>query len=214
MNISLVDQQTKVLIELGHRIFQIHRFADGEVAHIRRLERWSDFPYGASVIDMGSGTGEVSKLMYSIRPDLKFCLVNISQLQLDYSPPEMSSHCCDFCNVPEIDKKFDGVMFCFSIGHSDTNDAMREAYRLLKSGGVLFIYDMVRISGSNNSMNFVEYHVDSRIDMEHIAGDNGFKLDFYMEPQDNGQYGKSVLDDEYETIFNGTIPAIWRFIKC
>lgn len=216
MNIQTVDQHTKTLVDSGHRVFQVHRFARGEYSHVARLERWAEFPTNAKIIDMGSGTGEVARIMADIRKDLSFCLVNISQVQLDYSPQSMRQHCGDFCNVPESDASFDAAMYCFSIGHEDVDNALHEAVRLLVSGGVLFIYDMVRISGNNTSMAAAEYVVNSRDAMESAAENAGFALDWYMEPHDDGVYGKSVLGDGYatvDTVFGGTIPAIWRFIK-
>ena len=210
MNLPVVDHQTKILVEQGHKVFQAHRFANDECSHVSRLARWAEFPANAKVIDLGCGTGEVAKIMKSLRPDLDFCLVNISQFQLDYCP-SFTRHCCDFCDVPEASNSFDAAMFCFSIGHSDASAAMQEAARLLKVGGVLFIYDMVRESGDNGIMELVSYQVNRRAAMQCAAV--GFRLDFYMEPQDDGNYGRAVLGDDFETVFGGTRPAIWRFVK-
>lgn len=213
MNITLVNQQTELLVSNGHRVLQIHRFGDDEFTHVSRLEKWADLPLSAKVIDMGSGTGEVANIFTEIRPDLKFTLVNISQFQLDYSPYYLS-HCCDYCQVPEPDSSFDAVMFCFSIGHSNYMNAMKEAARLLKCGGVLFIYDMVRVSGNNQRMNEVDYAVHDRSMMESSAKKCGFKLDVYIEPSDDGKYGNALFGSAFHCVFGGTIPAIWRFIKC
>ena len=76
---------------------------------------------------------------------------------------------------------------------------------------MLFIYDMIRKSGNNKSMENVSYTVWPR---EHIESASiGFTLDYYMEPFDSGSYGEQVLGSEYGKIFNGTSPAIWRFTK-
>lgn len=211
MNIDQINEGTAALVAAGHRVFQIHRFAEGDMAHLTRLERWAEIPLSARVLDMGSGTGEMAKVFAELRPDLSFTLVNLSQTQLDYSPIWMRGHCCSFCKVPEQNESFDAVMFCFSIGHENASEAISEAYRLLKKGGVLFIYDMVRVSGSNESMVSVEYQVNERRTMELAAED--FRLDWYMEPQDDGSYGRRMLGAEFDEVFNGTIPAIWRFVK-
>lgn len=213
MNIEAVNEQTLALVSQGHRVFQIHRFAEGEAAHVARLEGWAAFQLNARVIDMGSGTGEVAKIFSKIRHDLDFCLVNISAVQIAYSP-DFKSHCCDFCAVPEPDASFDAAMFCFSIGHADLNAALKEAHRLLRSGATLFIYDMARVGGSNDSMTAVDYVVHSREAMQQALHDAGFKSDFYMEPHDDGSYGRQVIGDAYQQVFDGTIPAIWRMIKC
>lgn len=211
MNIPLVERQTKILVESGMRLFQIHRFAGSDNDHIERLLQWADFPDGATVADMGCGVGEVAHVMSGMREDLVFVLVNISGLQLEYAP-DMKKIQCDFHSVPLAADSLDAVMFCFSIGHGEPRLALNEAHRLLKPGGVLFIYDMVRVSGDNSSMDAVSYKVNDRSAIENDAV--GFSLDFYMEPSDRGGFGHSLLGADYDRIFVGTVPAIWRFIKC
>jgi len=214
MDIDLIDALTPAMVNAGHRVLQIHRFAQSDVEHVRRLERWADFPLNSNVIDLGSGTGEVARILQRKRPDLFFTLVNISEVQLRYSPKNCKWIHGDFLKVNERSGLYDGAMFCFSIGHEDHSQALKEAARLLRIGGVLFIYDMVRISGSNESMESVEYTVLSRNELEQIAIESGLKLDLYIEPKDSGEYGKSVLGEDYDSVFDGTIPAIWRMIKC
>ena len=67
--------------------------------------------------------------------------------------------------------------------------------------------------GHSDQMIHLEYEVSGREVIEKYAHQVGFFLDFYMEPTDSGEYGKSVLGDDYQTYFGGTKPAIWRFIK-
>ena len=210
MNLQAVEEQTKVLADMGIMVLQIHRFGNGEVEHVSRLAKWADFPPNAKIIDMGSGTGEVARIINSYRKDVSFCLVNLSPYQLSFSP-EFKQHCCDFRNVAEEDKTFDAAMFCFSIGHSNKIESLREVYRLLKPGGILFIYDM--IGYTNTAMLSLEYEVNGREVIEQCAKDADFILDFYMEPQDNGNFGRHLLGDHFKTIYGDTKAAIWRFIK-
>jgi ubiquinone/menaquinone biosynthesis C-methylase UbiE len=214
MNLALVEQTSKVAIEGGCRVFQAHRFAASEKEHVERLARWAELPDGASVIDLGCGTGEVARIMREQRPDLRFTLVNLSPLQLSYAPHDMTRHCCDFRDVPEPAAAFDAALHCFSIGHEDIAEGFAEAARLLRAGGVLFVYDMVRVSGDNSSMACVEYEVHNRADMCAAALRSGLRLDFYMEPQDDGAFANAQIGEAYPVIFAGTIPAVWRFIKC
>lgn len=207
MNLALVEQQTKILVDQGMRLFQIHRFAASDRAHIERLLGWADLK--GRVVDLGCGVGEMALVAQEIS-DLQFVLVNISEFQLSQAP-DVEKIRCDFHAVPLPDQSFDAALFCFSIGHGDPVRALNEAYRLLKHGGVLFIYDMVRLSGDNELMSAVEYRVNSREEMERAAV--GFSLDFYMEPFDSGDFGRATLGDDFERIFGGTKPAIWRFIK-
>jgi SAM-dependent methyltransferase len=205
MDIKAVDEQTKILLSKGERLFQIHRFAKTDYLHIKRLMGWADIPSGSRIIDMGCGIGE----MAIHTPWYLWTLCNISEFQLECAP-NVTKLLCDFHSTPYPDKSFDAVMFCFSIGHGNVGAAFAEAFRLLRSGGILFIYDMVMVSGDNSAMKSVDYKVFSRSAMEMPRG---FKLDFYMEPQDNGEYGHRILGPVFDTVFAGTIPAIWRFIK-
>ena len=209
MNTHIIDALTPAMVKSGHKVFQIHRFARDESAHLARLERWAELPYGAEVIDLGCGVGEMARILRKLRPDLKFTLVNISATQLDYCSAHHRVLLCDFAKVPVKDASFDAALLCFAIGHGDAAQVLREVRRILRRGGVLFIYDMVRVSGDNKKMAVVQYHVESREFMENAA--EGFRLDWYMEPQDDGTYRKSVIGDS--DVFDGTIPAIWRFIK-
>jgi ubiquinone/menaquinone biosynthesis C-methylase UbiE len=212
LDLTALADATRAAVGAGHRVFQIHRFAETEAAHLARLERWAELPDEARVIDMGSGVGEVAKRFRCIRPDLSFTLVNISAAQLEYSP-EFPSYCGDFCAVPEPNNSFDAALFCFSIGYADRDAALAEASRLLRPGGVLFIYDMVRVSGDNQGMQEVSYTVDPRADIDQAALQAGFVSDLYLEPADRGNYGKTVLGSQFDAIFHGTIPAIWRLVK-
>lgn len=210
MHTQIIDSITPDMVNKGHRVFQIHRFAGDDIAHVERLARWAELPQGARVIDLGCGVGEVARILNDIRPDLNFTLVNISAVQLDYCSENHRLLLCDFENIPLRDCSFDAALLCFSIGHGNASNVFREAGRLLNRGGVLFVYDMIRISGDNSKMEPLQYYVGSRAEMERAA--IGFRLDFYMEPQDNGEYRRSVIGDS--DAFDGTIPAVWRFIKC
>ena len=212
MDIAAVDKATHDLIGLGVRVFQVYRFADTEALHIRRLLGWADIPLDACVIDMGCGIGEVAKSFSLDRPDLDFTLVNISEFQLSYADPAHICLAASFLNVPQPDETFDCVLFMFSIGHEPAAPALAEAARLLKPGGVLFISDMIRVSGDNLKMRaLVDYEVHPRAAMEAAAF--GFDLDWYMEPTPDESFGEQLLGDGFNSIFAGTIPAIWRFTK-
>jgi SAM-dependent methyltransferase len=213
-DLQLVESLTPCLIAAGHKVFQFHRFADTESSHVARLERWAEFPRDAKVIDLGCGTGEVARLMAGFRPDISFTLVNISPVQLLYADKDMAAHCISFLNVPEDAAAFDGAMFCFSIGHEDLGESLKEAARLLKKNGVLFIQDMALCGGDARNLAALSYEVSDRAEMESKAESAGFRLDLYCEPQDDGRYGNEVLGKSFNDLTAGTIPAVWRFKKC
>jgi len=210
--LNRIEASTREIMALGVRVLQVHRFADGERAHVRRLADWADLPPGASVVDLGSGTGEVARIWAQLRADLHFTLVNFSQMQLDCTPG-FRAHCCDMTAVPERDGAFDAAICLFAIGHVDVAAAFGEIARLVRPGGIVFVYDMNRISGSHEPLAAVDYRVESREVMEARAAAAGLRLDFYLEPSDRGEFGRSLFGDQYDHFFDGVIPAIWRWTK-
>ena len=212
MNLELIEQETARALRMGCRSFQVHRFGNTQVEHNERLVRWAEFPRHARVMDLGSGVGEFARTARRIDPSLDFYLVNLSLMQLRESP-EFECYYGSFLDVPQPDASVDAITFLFSIGHELHTSAMEEAARLLRSCGILFIYDMVRTHGTNESMASVDYTVHPRSHMESLADLHGFRLDFYLEPYDDGLYGRFLLGQHFDEVFDGTKAAIWRFIK-
>lgn len=212
-DIETVERETMTALQQGHRVFQVHRFAEDDMHHVRRLALWADLPRGSYVVDMGSGVGEVARIWQHLQPDVSFCLVNISPMQLELSPPHMPKHCCDMLNVPEEDETFDAAICCFAIGHVDCCEAFREMARLVRSGGVVFVYDMVRVRGDNARLAELAYRVGGRSEIEDCAEMAGLDLDVYLEPSDRGWYGPQALGDGFGYYFGDVKPAIWRFRK-
>jgi ubiquinone/menaquinone biosynthesis C-methylase UbiE len=210
-NIQAVEEATRVAVENGYRVLQAHRFDQNDMLHVRRLALWADIPNGSRVVDMGSGIGEVARLWRFTQPDIEFCLVNISQAQIDMSPPDIDRHCCDMLDVPEPDGAFDAAICLFSIGHVDRFKAFREMARLVRFGGIVFVYDMVRVSGDNVELEELAYRVDGREVMEDYAQMADLRLDFYLEPVDGGWFGPNALGDDFDRYFGDVKPAIWRF---
>jgi SAM-dependent methyltransferase len=213
-NIAALDGATRTMLASGQKICQVHRFADDDLEHVRRLSLWADLPRNAYVVDMGSGTGEVARLWHLWRPDLEFNLINISRFQLDCLPKwGAKRHCCDMTDIPEPDNTFGAAICCFAIGHADTpGDAFKEMARLVKPGGIVFVYDMIRLRGDNSTMAELGYTVGPRGYLDDAARANGLDLDFYMEPTPVPGFGESVLGADYEIYFGGVAPAIWRFM--
>jgi ubiquinone/menaquinone biosynthesis C-methylase UbiE len=209
MDIELVNKSTQFMMDNGQFILQAHRFADNDSDHASRLLRWAELPENARVIDLGSGTGAVD-LCWSIeRPDLQFCLVNLSEFQLGVIPKWCDQICCDMEDVPCPDESFDAAVCLFTIGHGDTREVIREMSRLVRPGGVVFVYSMV---GDNKNISSLSYEIVDRDYIEMCAKDVGLIHDFYMEPQDRGSWASSNIDG-YSDYFGGLRPAIWRWTK-
>lgn len=214
MDTTHIDQYTEHLVGQGVSVLQIHRFADTEADHVARLERWAEIPAYSLVADLGCGVGGVARLMKHLRPDLYFTLVNQSAKQLGYCPSGMELIEGDFCTTLENrPEHYDAAMFLFSIGHADHKEALKAAHQLLMKDGILFIYDMIRVSGDNKAMEEVQYSVLEKDEIEALFRSTGFKIDFFMQPEDDGQYGEAMLGADFKRVFKGTKPAIWRLVK-
>ena len=111
-----------------------------------------------SILDIGCGIGSVATMMLAIRPDLNFTLLNISQAQLDMCPDEFPKICGDAEAIPLPDNSFDSAMALYVMWHLDRDLALSEMRRVVRPGGVIFIYDMR--GGEMPELGYVAYDWD------------------------------------------------------
>ncbi len=150
---SLDAHTPGVIVGLGLRTLHVWKLAETDSEHCAILLDHMAPPLGAQILDAGCGIGEVARLMREQRPDLHFTLLNISRAQLDLAPADMPRLLASYDAIPTPDASFDVVMFNFSICHADDwLTTLREAVRVLRPGGRVFIYDMERIGGDNALM--------------------------------------------------------------
>ena len=137
-------------LQRGVKILQGFRLADTDEAHIAALLAFMDPPHRSSWLDIGCGFGEPARLMQQQRPDLRFELVNNNRFQLSRVPSEMSAWHADMHDLPFLNATFDGAMFLYSLCHSEgLISALREAARVVRRDGRLFVFDYVRLAGDN-----------------------------------------------------------------
>lgn len=210
-NHDAVEQSTVFMLQNGIYLLQAHRFAATEMEHAVRLLKWADPEHGARIIDMGSGIGAMAAAWLQVRPDLKFTLVNINKFQLDMSPASCDQLHCSMTAVHVEDDTQDMAICCFSIGHADVDDALAEMARVVRPGGVVFIYDMHCDQSSKNRLTDFAYELTEPHTLKEIAEKHGLHCDFYMEPNDRGTLKNAV--PELADVFGNLKPVIWRFIN-
>lgn len=219
------DQQalvaaTDVCLASGMRVLQLFRCGD-EAAHVARLLELMDPPHDACVVDVGCGVGEVARLMLDARPDLGFILLNLSAYQLELCPEAMTRVQADLHDMPIVDGCADVVMVNYTLGYANLDRFMAEAARVLKPGGVLFIYDLVR-NGPGNApepimQEYFAYQVHARHVVVGAAARAGFGFDamrvlpatpFHLEPLLDHTYKRVLLDLQHKVQ-----PVTLRFVK-
>ncbi|VTU38231.1 Dimethylglycine N-methyltransferase [Variovorax sp. PBS-H4] len=211
----VVDQATERVLASGIRVFNGALFGDTEAEHVAVLLEALDPPEGAMVLDAGCGVGEMARLMHEARPDLQFLLVNTSEVQLAHCPEHFDRLHADFHELPVLDGVADVVVFSYALCQSgDFPRVLREAFRMLKPGGVLFINDMARLAGDNQLLEAeLGAHAHTPEQLEAWAADAGFHLDFAIAPEVKLDRMRALIGNDglADKLMGDIVPTIWRF---
>jgi ubiquinone/menaquinone biosynthesis C-methylase UbiE len=207
-----IAMATKNALAAGGKVLQIHRLCEDEAGHCGKLLGMLNPPSEALIADMGSGIGAVAKEMQMLRPDLRFLLVNNNQWQTQNSEGGERIY-ADFHDTGIESGRCDAVMFNYSIGYADLPVAMEEASRILKPGGILFIWDF---SGQSELMlACLGYRVHQSEGV--IRSAKGMSLDWVARPDTYIGHFYKLLDEAtrplWRQIESEVAPTAWRFIK-
>ena len=207
---ELVRQVTAYAVFNGHRILQVHRLAPDDESHVARLLGLFAPPPKARVLDMACGIGEVSRIMGKLRPDLDITLLNISRSQLVMCPQQFERVEADCHETPFDGASFDGVMINYALGHMDLDDAIAEVSRILKPGGILFVFDLT--GGYMPSVAYTAHDVEDVVASAKRHGLGEFAWINYpktiVAPLRN-----MVGDEALAELTDGIAPVIYRFEK-
>jgi SAM-dependent methyltransferase len=202
----------------GHRVLQGNRLGPDDAAHIAVLLGWMQPPPDALIADLGCGFGEPARLMREFRPDLRFLLVNHSREQLERvtAVPGMTPVLSDMHQTPIEDASVDGCTFLYSFCHSEPDAALREAARITRPGGFLFVYDYARRAGDNDRFERVlRARAYKTLEVGRMARRAGWGMEFDEPTGGDDALFRSLFDDqhEYDALFRDLAPHVWRFVR-
>ena len=114
----------------------------------KRYFAWLDLPPGANVLEGGCGTGAVARHLASFTKSSKvfgldpspYFIEKAKELGKNY--PSLEFQVGDARAMPYEDASFDAVIFHTCLCHvPDAEEAVAEAYRILRPGGKLAVFD-------------------------------------------------------------------------
>lgn len=215
--VETLNAASQLMLDRGERILQGVRFAGTDEGHVAKLLEFMDPPQGARIADMGCGFGEVARLMQKQHPDLSFALVNDNEFQLSHAPNRLGMQPvrADMTDTGLPAESFDAVMFLYSICHVDLENALKEARRLVRPGGVLFVFDYVWLDGDTE---LSEQYLGATF---HSFGvwcdeteDAGWRDHVISLPSGDDALFRRLFPDQelYDTIFGGLRSMLWRAV--
>ena len=133
------------MIPFNHLGWAFDRFGaavypDAVSAHLCAALR--PFADNAAVLDLGAGTGTLGKFACGCRADLKLVAADPAEGMLKYVPEHVHTVIARAEALPFESASFDAVLIGEALHHFDApHDALGEIARVLRPGGLLFVYE-------------------------------------------------------------------------
>lgn len=174
---SWYEQETDEYLKHGLFCFNAAMLGQDDKSHVEKIYELAQIPKGAVIVDMGAGAGGLITLMREIDETIKgYGVTNVNrQFEIMSKGGKVEPVLCDYHDVPIAPESADVVVFNESIGYGNLKILLKEAWRLLKKGGVTVIKD-----GEAETMRFSDiwqYITYANGDIERAAESLGFSVE-------------------------------------
>ena len=150
MTTPVERQDTRLMREMFSKIAPKYDFITRVISYgmdrrwKRLAVRRADLPENSLVLDLASGTGDLSRLVQQRSPRIRSVAVDITEnmLRLALAQGLKEAACADATNLPFPDASFDCVFIGYGLRNfPNLSIAVREIERVTKPGGIMVSLD-------------------------------------------------------------------------
>jgi SAM-dependent methyltransferase len=188
------DVETPLYLKHGMRLLQAGLVDDDEAKTLQLIERLLAPEDHWEILDCGCGIGAVAQGLVARNPTLRLTCLTNSKVQYraveSYADSRLRPVLADLAATGLPDASYDAVMFIESFGYGEPDAVFSEAWRVLRTGGVLFLKEMGAL-GSLDAQGEADLQIARQVwgyrhdTSDSIVSDavrNGFVVDKVTDP--------------------------------